>query len=653
MDDALIQAAPEAMTRIRFDYKTTSLLPPNRHFVNGFGNNHEAVNRYQTNAHISSASDYATSSSSCSEVDSSENSHFQNPVLKYINDILMEEELESNSCKLHDCSALQAAEKSFYDVLGQRYPPPSDQSFDLAESSWIFDLEFSNVHNSAGYLENTIQVPDLYSNNTSLIPLYPSNSQKQEYNCLSNGSRERKQHQPPLDGRSNKHSAFSVEKSEEIEMFDILLNQTDSGSASSSVSSSLQNSSADENLKNKAQKKGSKSNRRTSRKKQGNTKREVVDLWTLLPQCAQAVANDDQKTAKELLKQISQYSSPYGDGNQRLAHCFANGLEARMAGTGTPGYTPAVRSITSAADMLKGYYMYVTACPFMSMSFLYANETILKLAEKVSRLHIIDFGILYGFQWFCLIEQISTRIGGPPKLCITGIEFPQPGFRPTERVEETGRRIRKYCERFNVPFEYNSIAQKWDTIHYEDLKIDRTELIVVNCLYRLKNLPDDTMVVNSVRDKVLNLIRRISPDIFIHGVVNGTYNAPFFLTRFRDALFHFSAIFDLLDNTVPREEPERVMFEKETYGRYAINVIACEGWERIERPETYRQWQTRNQRAGFKQIPLDQDLVKKVKTTVKSNFNKNFNVDEDSQWMLQGWKGRIIYALSVWKPVYI
>ncbi|WCJ20504.1 GRAS family transcription factor [Euphorbia peplus] len=643
MDDAFIQAAPDAMARFRCDYKTMSVLP-NQHVVDGFGLDHQSVNPCAT-------SDCATSSSSWSEVDSSENSDFQNPVLKYINDILMEEELESNSCRSHDCFALQAAEKSFYDVLGQRYPPlhpPSDQSFgfvpvDLSESSWLFDLDFSNSHNSTGYLENAIQVPDLYSNNTSLIP-------------SSNSSRERKQHQPPLEGRSNKHSAFSVEQNEEIEMFDILLNQTEStGSASSSsASSALQNSSADSKMKNKTQTKGSKSNRRTNRKKQGSSaKKEVVDLWTLLPQCAQAVANDDQKTAKDLLKQIRQYSSPYGDGNQRLSHYFANGLEARMAGTGTPGYTPAVQSTTSAADMLKGYYMYVTACPFIPMSFLYANEAILKLAEKVSRLHIIDFGILYGFQWFCLIEQISTRIGGPPKLCITGIEFPLPGFRPTERVEETGRRIRKYCERFNVPFEYNFIAQNWDTIHYEDLKIDRSELTVVNCLYRLKNLPDDTMVVNSVRDNVLNLIRRISPDLLIHGVVNGTYNAPFFLTRFRDALFHFSAIFDLLDNTVPREEPERVMFEKETYGRYAINVIACEGWERIERPETYRQWQTRDLRAGFKQLPLDKELVKKVKSTVKSNFNKNFIVDEDSEWMLQGWKGRTVYALSVWKPVNI
>ncbi|KAI4339186.1 hypothetical protein MLD38_024150 [Melastoma candidum] len=41
----------------------------------------------------------------------------------------------------------------------------------------------------------------------------------------------------------------------------------------------------------------------------------------------------------------------------------------------------------------------------------------------------------------------------------------------------------------------------------------------------------------------------------------------------------------------------------------AMNVIACEGSERIERPETYKQWQMRNTRAGFRQLPLNREIV--------------------------------------------
>ena len=190
----------------------------------------------------------------------------------------------------------------------------------------------------------------------------------------------------------------------------------------------------------------------------------MVDFQNLLTQCAKAVASSDKRTANEVLKQIREHSSPFGDGFQRLAHYFANALEARLAGTGMPVYTPLVSNGTSAADILKAYQVYVTACPFMRMSNYFANRTIgiLAQARKATRIHIIDFGILYGLQWPCLIERLAIRPDGPPKLRITGIELPQPGFRPAERVEKIGRRLQNYCKRLNVPFEYNVIAQKWE-----------------------------------------------------------------------------------------------------------------------------------------------------------------------------------------------
>ncbi|TXG74116.1 hypothetical protein EZV62_002695 [Acer yangbiense] len=354
-------------------------------------------------------------------------------------------------------------------------------------------------------------------------------------------------------------------------------------------------------------------------KKKGK-KGELVDLCSLLTVCAQAVANYDQRTANDLLKQIRQHSSAFGDGTQRLAHYFAYGLEVRLAGTQTPISTH-LSTRASAADVIQAYKVYISSCPFNRMPFYMSNRTILKQSEKATRLHIIDFGIGYGFQWPCFIHRVSQRPGGPPKLRITGLSFPNQ-------------------------------AQKWQTIRLEDLNIDREEITVVNSMYRMRNLPDDTVVVSSPRDAVLKLIKSINPDIFIHGVINGTHNAPFFLPRFREALFHFSALFDVFEATVPHEDQGRMLYEREIYGKDAMNVIACEGIERVERPETYKQWQARNQRIGFRQLPLDRDIYKGVMTLVKSNYHQDFVIDEDGQWMLQGWKGRTYCALSFWKPVH-
>ncbi|KAM1255200.1 hypothetical protein PS1_029669 [Malus domestica] len=90
------------------------------------------------------------------------------------------------------------------------------------------------------------------------------------------------------------------------------------------------------------------------------------------------------------------------------------------------------------------------------------------------------------------------------------------------------------------------------------------------------------------------------------------------------------------------------MFEREFYGREVMNVIACEGVERVERPETYKQWQVRCMRAGLQLLPVDQGLLKIFKDKVKAWYHKDFEIDQDSDWMLQGWKGRIVYASSCW-----
>ncbi|GLU11590.1 hypothetical protein SLE2022_283270 [Rubroshorea leprosula] len=447
--------------------------------------------------------------------------------------------------------------------------------------------------------------------------------------------------------RSTKHSAVYVEEGELSDMFDKVLlyafKPVDNEDVKHEESRTLQ--------KNEHP---SESNGGKSRSKRQGKKKETIDLRTLLILCAKAISSFDNRTAGELLKQIREHSSPSGDGSQKLAHYLANGLAARLDGSGSRiqnfyGFLTSKK--VTAADKLKAYKVHLTACPFKKLAIAFANDMISKVAEKATALHIVDFGIDYGFHWPILIHLLSMRPGGPPKLRITGIELPQRGFRPAERIEETGRRLARYCERFNVPFEYKAMAvQNWDTIQLEDLQIDKNEMLAVNNFYRFEYLLDESAQVDCPRNAVLKLIKSMDPDIVIHSVVNASYNAPFFVTRFREALFHFSAMYDMLDTTVPREEPARLMIENEVYGRQAMNVVACEGSERVPRPEVYKQWQFRNIRAGFKPFPLDQELMQELRHKLKTCYHKDFVIDEDGDWMLQGWKGRILNASSCWVP---
>ena len=77
---------------------------------------------------------------------------------------------------------------------------------------------------------------------------------------------------------------------------------------------------------------GNEAGKKKSRKGSARSANGAVDLCTLLIHCAQAVTTDDRRSAAELLWKIKQHSSPRGDATQRLAHYFAEGLEARLAG---------------------------------------------------------------------------------------------------------------------------------------------------------------------------------------------------------------------------------------------------------------------------------------------------------------------------------
>ncbi|KAG2564260.1 scarecrow-like protein 14 [Panicum virgatum] len=376
----------------------------------------------------------------------------------------------------------------------------------------------------------------------------------------------------------------------------------------------------------------------------------AVDLSTLLLHCAQAVSMDDHGSAAQLLRRIKQHSSPRGDANQRLAYCFAEGLEARLAGTGSQLHRSLVAKRTSAVEFLRAYQLYLAVSCFKMTAYRFSNMTISKAIARKKKLHIVDYGVQYGCQWPSLLDFLAKTKDGLPEVRMTCIGLPEPGFRPAARIEETGRRLSNFATQCGLPFKFQSIAAKWETICARDLRVEPDEVLVVNCITHFQNLMDEGADIcsPSPRDVVLKNIQEMQPDVFILAVVNGSYNAPFFITRFREALFYYSAMFDMLDATAPRDSEQRLVVERDLVGRCALNVISCEGSDRVERPETYRQWQLRNRQAGLRQLPLYPDIVKVLSDKVRDQYHKDFVIDVDHQWLLQGWKGRILYAMSTW-----
>ncbi|KAL1201985.1 Scarecrow-like protein 31 [Cardamine amara subsp. amara] len=529
---------------------------------------------------------------------------------------------------------------------GERFGQPANEilvrsMFSDADSVMQFKR---GLEEASKFLPNTDQwIFNLETEKERLVPV----KEEQGWSGVSRARKNHHQREEDEDDmeetRSSKQFAVTVEDGKLTELFDKVL---------------LLNCQYDPLIIEDGEKNGSS---KVQGKKEGGRakkKSQAVDFRTLLSLCAQSISAGDKITADDLLRQIRKQSSPLGDPSQRLAHFFVNALEARLEGSLGTEIQSYYDSITSkkrtAAQTLSSYKAFLTASPFITLIFFFANKMIFDVTKNDSVLHIIDFGILYGFQWPMFIQHLAKTETSLRKLRITGIELPQHGFRPTERIQDTGRRLTEYCKRFGIPFEYNAIASKnWETIRLEEFKIRPNEVLAVNTCLRFKNLRDVAPGEEDCpRDGFLKLIRDMNPDVFLSATINGSFNAPFFTTRFKEALFHYSALFDMFGTTLSRENPERIHFEGEFYGREVMNVIACEGVDRVERPETYKQWQVRMMRAGFKQKPVEAALVECFREKIKKwGYHKDFVIDEDCNWFLQGWKGRILFSSSCWVPV--
>ncbi|EOA38758.1 hypothetical protein CARUB_v10010943mg [Capsella rubella] len=633
----------------------------------------------------------------------------ENTLLKYVNQLLMEETLAEKQSMSYDSLALRQTEEMLQQVINdshtQSHLPDSitssssnssgdywnssnsnsSVSIETAANSTEAEVLYDNHLGDSGVVSfsgstmlqagkpaNEVLVRSMFSDADSVMQFqrgleeaskFLPNTDKWIFNLepekgrvvqvkkerdWSGISKTRKSHHAREEEdddleetRSSKQYAVDVEDGKLTEMFDKVL--LFDGECDPQIKEDGENGSS----KVQAKKGGG----RVKKKSQ------AVDFRTLLTLCAQSVSAGDKITADDLLRQIRKQSSPLGDASQRVAHFFANALEARLQGSSGTMIQSYYDSITSkkrtAAQILKSYEVFLSASPFMTLIYFFSNKMILDAAKGASVLHIIDFGILYGFQWPMFIQHLGKSKIGLRKLRITGIELPQHGFRPTERIQDTGRRLTEYCKRFGIPFEYNAIASKnWETIRIEEFKIRPNEVLAVNTVLRFKNLRDVTPGEEDCpRDGFLKLIRDMNPNVFLSSTINGSFNAPFFTTRFKEALFHYSALFDLFGAALSRENPERIHFEGEFYGREVMNVIACEGVDRVERPETYKQWQVRMVRAGFKQKPVEAELVESFRKKMKKwGYHKDFVLDEDSNWFLQGWKGRILFSSSCWVP---
>ncbi|KAJ7006505.1 scarecrow-like protein 1 [Populus alba x Populus x berolinensis] len=138
------------------------------------------------------------------------------------------------------------------------------------------------------------------------------------------------------------------------------------------------------------------------------------------------------------------------------------------------------------------------------------------------------------------------------------------------------------------------VASRTSLVNPSMLNCKPGEALIVNFAFQLHHMPDESVSTVNERDQLLRMAKSLNPKLVtvVEQDVN-TNTAPFF-PRFTEAYNYYSAVFDSLDATLPRESQDRLNVEKQCLARDIVNIVACEGDERIERYEVAGKWRAKD-----------------------------------------------------------
>lgn len=378
---------------------------------------------------------------------------------------------------------------------------------------------------------------------------------------------------------------------------------------------------------------------------------EMISRWDLkevLCACAKAIEENDRFTTEWLMSHLQQMVSVNGEPIQRLGAYMLEGLVARLASSGSSIYKSLRCKEPASAELLSYMHILYEVCPYFKFGYMSANGAIAEAMKDENEVHIIDFMITQGSQWITLIQGLAARPGGPPKIRITGIDDSTSAYARGGGLDIVGKRLSKLAESCKVPFEFNAARIPAAEVQLEDLGVRPGEAIAVNFALVLHHMPDESVGSQNHRDRLLRLVKSLSPKLVtLVEQESNTNTAPFF-HRFLETLNYYTAIFESIDVTLPRDHKERINVEQFCLARDIVNIIACEGAERVERHELLGKWKSRFMMAGFTPYPLSSLVNATIKTLLKS-YSEKYTLEERDGAFFLGWLDRVLVTSCAWQ----
>ncbi|KAL2327937.1 hypothetical protein Fmac_021364 [Flemingia macrophylla] len=372
-----------------------------------------------------------------------------------------------------------------------------------------------------------------------------------------------------------------------------------------------------------------------------------INLKQLLIVCAKALSENKMKDFDHFIEKCRSVVSITGEPIQRLGAYLVEGLVARKEASGNNIYHALRCREPEGKDLLSYMQILYEICPYLKFGYMAANGAIAEACRNEDHIHIIDFQIGQGTQWTTLLQALAARPGGSPHVRITGIDDPFSKYVRGDGLETIEKRLAALSQTFNIPVEFHGIPVLAPDVTKDMLDVRPGEALAVNFSLQLHHTADESVDMSNPRDGLLRLVKSLSPKVTTLVEQESNTNTTPFFNRFIETLDYYLAMFESIDESLPRNSKERINVEQHCLARDIVNIIACEGKQRVERHELLGKWKSRLTMAGFCQYPLSSYVNSVIRSLLRC-YSEHYNLEEKDGAMLLGWKDRKLISASAW-----
>ncbi|KAJ8763688.1 hypothetical protein K2173_003160 [Erythroxylum novogranatense] len=372
------------------------------------------------------------------------------------------------------------------------------------------------------------------------------------------------------------------------------------------------------------------------------------NLKQVLIACAKALVENNSTDFDRLAERARAVVSISGEPIQRLGAYLIEGLVARKELSGTNIYRVLRCRELESKDLLSYMHILYEVSPYLKFGYMAANGAIAEACRNEDRIHIVDFQIAQGTQWLTLLQALAARPGGAPHVRITSIDDPVNKYGHRDGRGAVGRQLAAISGKFNIPVEFKELPGFAPEVTREMLEIKPGEALVVNFPLQLHRTPDESVDMTNPRDGLLRMVKSLNPKLTTLVEQESNTNTTPFLARFVETMEFYLAMFECIDVTLPRDQKERIGVEQQCLARDIVNIIACEGKERVERHELLGKWKSRFTMAGFRQYPLSSYVNSVIRSLLRC-YSEHYTLVEKDGAMLLGWKDRNLISASAWR----